>query len=234
MSRQQDIESNLKQVRQTIKDLDQQNKVRLVNVSKTKPISDLQIAYDLGERHFGESYVQELIEKSEKLPKDVQWHFIGSLQSNKCKTLAGIQNLFAIETVSSIKTARALNNHRKELGYGKLNVFLQINTSGEESKSGLSAKLEDILPAVKVITGECDYLNLTGLMTIGSSENSKSGDINPDFELLKKLKENIDKEFKLSLELSMGMSDDYIMAIQQGSTNVRVGSTIFGARNYNK
>ncbi|KXN69778.1 hypothetical protein CONCODRAFT_7726 [Conidiobolus coronatus NRRL 28638] len=204
---------------------------RLVAVSKTKPVEDLLAAYDLGQRHFGENYVQELIEKSEKLPKDINWHYIGALQSNKIKPLTQISNLYAIETLDSAKKAQKLNSFWE--GESKLNVFIQVNTSNEDNKNGIDGEEIDNIAAH--ILKECPKLNLMGLMTIGSVYNSVNANeegINPDFEELVKLKATLDTKYNINLELSMGMSSDFEQAILQGSTSVRVGSDIFGARNY--
>ncbi|KAK9365279.1 hypothetical protein V1509DRAFT_571334 [Lipomyces kononenkoae] len=206
---------------------------RLVAVSKLKPASDIQILYEYaGHRHFGENYVQELVDKAGHLPRDIQWHFIGSLQSNKCATLASIPNLFAVETVDAVKKARKLNEARNE-DWQKLNVFIQVNTSGEESKSG-AAPGEDTVDVARYIMNECPRLNLLGLMTIGSIARSNAaagGEQNEDFTTLLETKHLVESELGIKeLELSMGMSQDFEDAIRQGSTNVRVGSVIFGAR----
>ncbi|KAK9241423.1 hypothetical protein V1525DRAFT_335175 [Lipomyces kononenkoae] len=206
---------------------------RLVAVSKVKPASDIQILYEhAGHRHFGENYVQELVDKAGQLPQDIQWHFIGSLQSNKCATLAAIPNLFAVETVDAVKKARKLNDARNE-DWQKLNVFIQVNTSGEHSKSGL-APGQDTVDVARYIVNECGRLNLLGLMTIGSIARSNAaadGEQNEDFTTLVKTKYLVESELGMNgLELSMGMSQDFEDAIKQGSTNVRVGSEIFGAR----
>ncbi|KAK9458635.1 uncharacterized protein V1516DRAFT_126445 [Lipomyces oligophaga] len=228
-------------VRERVDAIGSERQVRLVAVSKLKPASDIYALYEKsGQRHFGENYVQELVEKAAVLPKDIQWHFIGSLQSNKCGLLANIPNLFAVETIDNVKKARRLNEARKAAsegrsGVGKLKVFIQVNTSGEDNKSGASPG-EEVLDVAKYITTECEFLELQGLMTIGSIARSHAvagGESeNPDFSTLMKEKHAIESAVpKVGLlELSMGMSEDYEVAIRQGSTNVRVGSTIFGAR----
>lgn len=201
---------------------------RLVVVSKYKPVEDIQALYDLGHRHFGENYVQELVSKVEALPKDIQWHFIGALQTNKCKVLTPLESLWAVETVDSESKCTKLNNGRPD--GSKLNVFIQVNTSGEEQKSGLRSA-EDIVKVAKHIASNCPKINLLGLMTIGSFENSTAdGEENKDFSVLTELKQKVESQVDRKLELSMGMSNDYKQAIRQGSSNVRVGSAIFGAR----
>lgn len=202
---------------------------RLVCVSKLKPASDVQVLYDAGYRHFGENYVQELTEKSQILPKDICWHFIGGLQSSKVNALAKhIDNLWSIETIDTEKKARKLNNSREGASKDVINIFIQVNTSDEEQKSGISP--DECEALAKFIHQECPKLNLIGLMTIGSISESKSDGINHDFARLVELKSKLEASLGMKLELSMGMSSDYEEAIRQGSTEVRVGSTIFGAR----
>ncbi|KAI8836578.1 hypothetical protein BC829DRAFT_52443 [Chytridium lagenaria] len=201
-------------------------KPRLVAVSKTKPVADVKAAYDLGQRHFGENYVQELVDKAPVLPADIKWHFIGTLQSNKCKLLAAIPNLFAIETLDNIKKAGILQKLYAEKEGPPLNVFIQVNTSGEDSKSGLSAA--ECVSLVDYILSDCPNLKVMGLMTIGAADREEFP--NPDFWHWCNLKKKIDAAKGLNLELSMGMSDDFEHAIELGSTNVRVGSSLFGAR----
>lgn len=200
--------------------------VQLIAVSKLKPSSDIQALYDQGVRHFGENYVQELIAKAEELPKDIHWHFIGGLQTNKCKELTKIPNLFAVQTVDSLKKAKKLNDTREG---DKLNVFLQINTSGEEQKSGISPQSEELKLILEYLKSAVN-LNLLGLMTIGSFNQSHAEGDNADFTVLSQLKSQLDKEYGLDLKLSMGMSADYPQAIKQGSSYVRVGTAIFGSR----
>jgi pyridoxal phosphate enzyme (YggS family) len=222
------IQANLRAIQEQICSATTRS-VRLVAVSKTKPKEDILVAYEVGQRHFGENYVQELVEKSQQLPKDIQWHFIGSIQSNKIKQLCSIPNLFVVETIDSQKKAAAFEKACTERP-SPLQIFMQVNTSGEESKSGIIPN--EAVAFARFIQSECPHLHLAGLMTIGSPEASQQA-VNPDFELLVQLKAQIEKETGYqSLELSMGMSDDFLLAIKQGSTNVRVGSSIFGARYY--
>lgn len=221
----------------TCKKLNIQREVRLVAVSKTKSHELIKACYDAGQRHFGENYVQELCAKAPQLPKDIRWHFIGSLQSNKAKQLASIENLWMVETIDRQKIATALDKAIAAVGRKTpLNVFVQVNTSAEESKSGCDPK--DCVQLVKFVIENCPHLKFCGLMTIGSILHSKSqSDDQPDFELLCKCRDEVCKELSLKkedVELSMGMSSDYLKAIEYGSTNVRVGSTIFGEREYKK
>ncbi|KAK3265329.1 hypothetical protein CYMTET_25979 [Cymbomonas tetramitiformis] len=206
--------------------------VRLVAVSKTKPVEMLQEAYDAGQRVFGENYVQELLEKAPQLPGDISWHFIGHLQSNKAKAIVkSIPNLQAVETVDSVKLANLLDKAVTEAEWQrKLNIFVQVNTSGEESKFGVDPA--DVLSLARHVHTECPGLTLSGLMTIGMPDYTSRPE---NFECLNNCRSTVAEELGIpaqDLELSMGMSGDFEQAIEMGSTNVRVGSTIFGARNY--
>lgn len=236
------------------------NAPRLVAVSKLKPATDILALHQpppdhntsAPQLHFGENYVQELQEKSKLLPKSIRWHFIGGLQSNKCAQLAkSVHSLWAVESVDSVKKAQLLdkgrgqrNDELKKDQNGadardteeKLRIFVQVNTSGEASKSGVEPKSEDLLAVCKTIRDECSSLKLQGLMTIGAIARSKATTPETENEDFINLRENRDwaaKELgiaKEELELSMGMSEDFEGAIRQGSDEVRVGSTIFGER----
>ncbi|CAI2171984.1 15379_t:CDS:2 [Funneliformis geosporum] len=215
--RKEEIEKNLLYVRKCIEAITQRQKeVRLVAVSKYKPASDIRFAYEFGQRHFGENYVQELIEKSKMLPSDIQWHFIGTLQK--------IPNLWAVETIDSKKKAELMNKACVSRD-DKLKIFLQVNTSGEESKSGIEPN--KCLELLNYIKDNCNKLELLGLMTIGAPNrnNYNEGQPNPDF-----IAKEFRKERGIELELSMGMSNDFEEALKLGATSVRIGSTIFGAR----
>lgn len=206
----------------------------LVAVSKLKPSSDIMALYNHGVRHFGENYVQELVRKSKELPGDIKWHFIGGLQTGKCKDLArDVPNLYAVETIDGLKKCQKLNSVRASLGGATINVYLQINTSGEEQKSGYSLQnLEEIYQTVDFLRGEeCTTLEFAGLMTIGSlAESTSDSEENADFKRLYELKKSLDEKYATDLKLSMGMSNDFVEALKQGSSSVRVGSSIFGAR----
>ncbi|RXK35643.1 YggS family pyridoxal phosphate enzyme [Tremella mesenterica] len=213
-------------------------KPRLVAISKLKPASDIQALYDAGYRHFGENYIQELADKAAILPKDIQWHFVGSLQSNKAKLAASIPNLYCLETLSSIKVADLLE--RSISDRPALNVYLQVNTSGEDSKSGLSPltqNRDELLQLALHVKRSCPHLNLLGLMTIGSFESSHdTSNPNPDFTCLKQSRDELRRKLVEAglecndLELSMGMSADFEQATREGSSSVRVGTRIFGER----
>lgn len=208
--------------------------VTLVAVLKLKPASDILALYNHGVRHFGENYVQELVGKAQELPKDIKWHFIGSLQTGKCKDLAkNIENLYAVETIDALKKCKKLDSVRKTAELPEINVYLQVNTSSEDQKAGYRLEnMEEVYETVDYLqSSECEKLKLQGLMTIGSFDQLTSdGEINLDFAKLVELKDVLDKKYKLDLKLSMGMSNDFTTAISQGSTSVRVGSSIFGAR----
>eukprot|EP00054_Salpingoeca_dolichothecata_P016387 m.96031 g.96031 ORF g.96031 m.96031 type:complete len:277 (-) comp21959_c1_seq1:158-988(-) len=211
------------------------NSVRLVAVSKTKPLSLLLEAYKHGQRVFGENYVQELVDKAShpELPSDLTFHFIGHLQSNKANAVAALPNVTMVETVDKIKLANQLDKAVAKTQREKpLQVMVQINTSEEENKHGASpAEAADV---VAHIQKECKNLEFVGVMTIGQLGRVVGpGEENPDFKKLVLCRQQICEKLSLdpaNVELSMGMSGDFEHAIELGSTNVRVGSTIFGAR----
>lgn len=235
--RQEEISSAYDKISEQVSNLSAEHSskpVRLVAVSKLKPSSDIMALYNHGVRHFGENYVQELIGKSQELPKDIKWHFIGGLQTGKCKDLSkGVENLYAVEAIDSLKKCKKLESCRKNAEGNSINIYLQINTSGEDQKSGYSLEvLDELYETVEFLLDpkQCTLLNIQGLMTIGSFSESISEEENADFKRLLTLKQKLDDKYKLDLELSMGMSNDFKEAIKQGSSSVRVGSSIFGAR----
>ncbi|KAK6501165.1 hypothetical protein TWF481_009013 [Arthrobotrys musiformis] len=213
--------------------------VVLIAVSKLKPASDiLSLHTASAQRDFGENYIQELWKKHAILPNTIRWHFIGGLQTSAISKLARVENLQAVHSIDSVKKAVALNRLRPE-GFAGVDVFVQVNTSGEDSKSGVEPDGEELWDLVATIRRECPRLNLVGLMTIGAiarSQAVKEGEENEDFVTLvrvaRAVEERIEKEdgVKVVLKLSMGMSDDYENAIAMGAGYVRVGSSIFGAR----
>ncbi|KAI4298728.1 hypothetical protein L6164_032252 [Bauhinia variegata] len=206
--------------------------VRVVAVSKTKPVSVIREVYDAGHRCFGENYVQELVEKAPQLPDDIKWHFIGNLQSNKVKPLlAGVPNLEYVETLDDEKIASRLDRVVGNIDRKPLKVFVQVNTSGEEAKSGVEPALcVDLVKHVK----NCTNLEFCGLMTIGMLDYAATPE---NFKTLCNCRSEVCKALGISeeqCELSMGMSGDFEQAIELGSSNVRIGSTIFGEREYPK
>jgi len=208
---------------------------RIVAVSKTKSVEDILTAYNAGQQNFGENYVLELKEKANDprlLSLDIKWHFIGHLQSNKCKMLCAVPNLYMIECVDSEHLATKLDDCVKKLELSTpLRVMIQVNTSGEDNKSGCHP---DTCPhLVNHVITKCPHLKCCGLMTIGRLGHDYTLRPNPDFECLLQCHHVVSKETGSNdLELSMGMSADYVEAIQAGSTSVRVGTAIFGVRDY--
>ncbi|KAJ8432583.1 hypothetical protein Cgig2_008668 [Carnegiea gigantea] len=207
------------------------DQVKVVAVSKTKPVCLLREVYDAGHRCFGENYVQELVEKAPQLPEDTEWHFIGHLQSNKVKTLInGVPNLAMVETVDDEKIANHLDRAVGNLGRKPLKVLVQVNTSGEETKSGVEPS--GCLELAKHVSENCPNLEFSGLMTIGNIDYTSTPE---NFKTLANCRSEVCKALGISeeqCELSMGMSSDFELAIEMGSTIVRIGSTLFGAREY--
>lgn len=210
---------------------------RLVAVSKTKPLEQIIEAFHAGQTIFGENYVQELVEKANNpdIPDGLQWHFIGTLQSNKAKLIAGLPRLAMVETVTSVKLANMLNKLVGQLREDMpLSVMVQINTSGEENKGGVTPGEGGDL--AKHIVDNCPNLSFKGVMTIGEyGRVVKEGEVNVDFQKLVECRQQVAAKLGVpadDVEVSMGMSGDFEHAIEVGSTNIRVGSTIFGARNY--
>ncbi|WNC67759.1 YggS family pyridoxal phosphate-dependent enzyme [Thalassotalea nanhaiensis] len=198
--------------------------VSLLAVSKTKPVSLIQQAYDAGQRHFGENYVQETVEKVQQLAHltDITWHFIGPIQSNKTRQIA--ENVDWAHSIDRIKTAKRLNEQR-DSNIIPLNVCLQVNISGEESKSG--AKISEVTELAEFINN-CPNLALRGLMAIpakGDDEVTKQS-----FIKMQTLFNQLQHQYPSVDTLSMGMSNDMTIAIDCGSTMIRVGTAIFGAR----
>lgn len=211
--------------------LDQQG-VKLVAVSKTKPAEDIQALYDLGQRDFGENYVQELVQKVDALPQDILWHFIGHLQSNKVKYISSFVHM--IHAVDSLKLLQEINKHAK-LQKRKINVLLQLYIAKEESKFGLDEhELEEILKHYFQYIDTYNNVCISGLMGMASfSDNqdqvlSEFKQLNHVFNYCKQHYFSESPEFNIC---SMGMSGDYELAIQSGSNLVRIGSLLFGARN---
>jgi hypothetical protein len=217
------IKENLQQIKSTLPE-----HVTLVSVSKTKPVSDLMEAYDAGQRIFGENKIQEMAEKHEEMPKDIQWHMIGHVQTNKVKYMAEFVSL--IHGVDSLKLIKEINKQAKK--YNRvIDCLLQIKIAEEDSKFGMS--YEDA-SALLQSDDLLDFQNIriTGLMGMATFTDD-TAQVESEFKFLKS---TFDKLSKLNAELkiiSMGMSGDYMLAIDSGSTMIRVGSSIFGARNYN-
>ncbi|MEJ7586117.1 MAG: YggS family pyridoxal phosphate-dependent enzyme [Ferruginibacter sp.] len=200
-------------------------KATLVTVSKTKPVADIQELYDLGQRDFGENYVQELVDKEAQLPKDIRWHFIGHLQRNKVKFIApfvylvhGVDNEGLIKEINK----QAIRNNRQ------IDCLLQVHIAIEETKFGFD---ENELKQASTFcrSAELKNIHIAGLMGMASFSDDKNL-VRSEFTILKKL---FDQDAQFSI-LSMGMSGDYPIAMEEGSNMVRIGSLIFGERNYSK
>jgi len=204
--------------------------VTLVAVSKTKPVEDLQAAYDAGQRIFGENKIQEMVSKFDVLPKDIQWHMIGHLQSNKVKYMAHFVDL--IHGIDKFKTLKEINKQAKKHDR-VINCLLQARIAKEETKFGLS--FEDIANILQSSEfKELENIKIVGLMGMATFTDNKS-QLKEEFLSLKNFFESqqlITENNNCKLKtLSMGMSGDYNLAIENGSSMIRVGSSIFGNRN---
>ena len=228
------LKSNYEAVKKNIKAACERSgrdksEVCLIAVSKTKPQEDIMQIYECGEHQFGENYVQEMVDKVDALPKDIVWHMIGHLQRNKVKYVVGRASM--IHSVDSLRLAEAVNQEAVKKGI-VADILIEVNVAQEESKFGL--KTEEVLPFIEKIAN-FEHIKVCGLMTIAPFVD------NPEenrqiFANLHKLsvdinEKNIDNVYVNIL--SMGMTNDYEVAIEEGATMVRVGTGIFGARNYN-
>ena len=216
------IKENLVKIKSTIPE-----NVALVAVSKTKPIADLQEAYDAGQRVFGENKIQEMVTKYDALPKDIEWHMIGHLQRNKVKYMAHFVNL--IHGVDSLKTLKEIDKQAKKHDR-VISCLLQARIAKEKTKFGLAFE------EIRSILNSEEFQKLTnvsvlGLMGMSTFTNDKNI-IQEEFASLKILFDELKINNVTFTTLSMGMSGDYLLAIQNGSTMIRIGSSIFGTRNY--
>lgn len=204
--------------------------VALIAVGKTFPAASIRELYNQGQKDFGENKVQELLEKSKDLiDTDIRWHFIGHLQSNKIKMLLNVENLVCIYSIDRLKLACKLNEELEKQDR-KMNILIQVNTTGESSKFG--CEVSETISLIKDILS-LKQLKIIGLMTIGKFGATKE-ETKGYFSILKSLAENISnlKIATISMNtLSMGMSGDYQLAIEEGSTNIRIGQALFGKRN---
>ncbi|MBD1384905.1 YggS family pyridoxal phosphate-dependent enzyme [Mucilaginibacter rigui] len=219
------IADNIKSLKKETNEIN----VTLLAVSKTKPAADLQEAYDAGQRLFGENIVQELVEKHEQLPKDIEWHLIGHLQTNKVKYIAPFISM--IQSVDSLKLLQEINKHA-EKSKRVIDCLLQIYIADEETKFGLGFD-----EAIELLRSD-EYaalknIRIRGLMGIATNTDSEK-QIKEEYYELKTFFDGIKVSFFRKEDsfdtLSMGMSSDYKLAIEQGSNMVRLGSTIFGGR----
>ena len=217
------IAHNLKEIKSKIP-----KEVTLVAVSKTKPLEDLEDAYNAGQRIFGENKIQEMVAKYNALPKDIQWHMIGHLQRNKVKYMAHFVDL--IHGVDSFKTLKEINKQAKKHNR-IINCLLQVRIAKEETKFGLSfSDTEAIFLSEEFL--DLENINIIGLMGMATFTNNEK-QLQKEFLSLKNFFDKLKTQHPKFNTLSMGMSGDYRIAIENGSTMIRVGSSIFGSRNYN-
>lgn len=216
------IKENLYNIKVTIP----QN-VTLVAVSKTKPIADIQEAYDAGQRVFGENKIQEMVSKYDALPKDIEWHMIGHLQRNKVKYMAHFVSL--IHGVDSFKTLKEIDKQAKKHNR-VIDCLLQAKIAKEDSKFGLSfSEIETILASEEL--KELKSIAIVGLMGMATFTHDED-QLTEEFSSLNDFQKKIQEKYPKLTTLSMGMSGDYPLAISLGSNMVRIGSSIFGVRNY--
>ena len=210
------IENNISALKKSIPDY-----VDIVAVSKTKPIKDLKKAYHAGQRIFGENKVQEMVLKFDKLPKDIEWHMIGHVQTNKVKYMASFVN-----TIHSVDSHKLLKEIQKQAfkNNRKIKCLIQVRIANEDTKFGIEpSELIDFLNFSKILPN----IKITGLMGMASFTDNKN-QIRNEFRILSKLY----NDFNDLKVLSMGMSGDYQIGIEEGSTMIRIGSKIFGERNF--
>jgi len=214
------IQSNLQEIKGSIPD-----HVTLVAVSKTKPVSLLLEAYNAGQRIFGENKIQEMTQKWEQMPKDIQWHMIGHVQTNKVKYMAPYVDL--VHAVDSIKLLKEINKQAKKHNR-IINCLLQVKIAEEESKFGLTKKDTVAILESKEIKG-MENIHIAGLMGMATFTNNQE-QIKNEFEKIQTIFIALKSKFSQIKTLSIGMSGDYKTAINHGSTMVRIGSSIFGTR----
>jgi pyridoxal phosphate enzyme (YggS family) len=218
------IQTQLKQVQAQLPE-----QVVLIAVSKTKPIADLQAAYDAGQRHFGENKVQEMVEKAQLLPNDIHWHLIGHLQTNKVKYMAGFVHL--IHGVDSLKLLIEINKQAKKVNRIQ-GILLQFYIAQEDTKFGLDiSEAQEILNSIEF--QQLKHIRVCGVMGMASNTSNEK-QVASEFRNLKQIFDELKTKYfpkqDTFKEISMGMSGDYQLAIANGSTMVRVGSKIFGGR----
>jgi pyridoxal phosphate enzyme (YggS family) len=219
------IKENINLVRDEIKQNPHKTKkaIRLVAVSKGQSYIAIKSAYDAGQKIFGENYLQEALEKKKLLENlEIEWHFIGPIQSNKCKLIS--ENFSWVQTVDRIKIVDKLNQYRHSKK--PLNICIQVNISEENTKSGIG--LNDVKEFAKIISN-LKNLKLRGIMAIPSKTNENQNLVS-QYRLLKKLYEDLKISYSSVDTLSIGMSNDYLLAIENGANLVRIGTKIFGAR----
>ena len=205
--------------------------VTLVCVSKFQPVEAIREAYAAGERHFGESRVQELKSKVAQLPADIHWHFIGHLQTNKVRDLLKLRP-YLIQSVDSEHLLQTINDEAAKQGIIQ-DVLLEVHTAKEDTKTGLTA--ESVMVILDHSRSFMHSIRIRGLMTMSTNTDDEN-EIRRCFNLAKSLNDQINRQIvnRPFVNLSIGMSDDYKIAIECGSTMVRIGSSIFGERNYHQ
>ena len=219
------IKQNIDLVRDEIKQSSHKTKkdIRLVAVSKGQSYIAIKSAFDAGQKIFGENYLQEALEKKKLLENlEIEWHFIGPIQSNKCKLIS--ENFSWVQTVDRIKIVNKLNQYRHSKN--PLNICIQVNISEENTKSGIG--LNDVKQFAKLISN-LKNLKLRGVMAIPSKTNENQNLVS-QYKLLKNLYEDLKISYSSVDTLSIGMSNDYLLAIENGANLVRIGTKIFGAR----
>ena len=216
------IQNNLSQIKTQLP-----SHVTLVAVSKTKPVKDLMEAYNSGQRIFGENKIQEMAEKQQQMPKDIQWHMIGNVQRNKVKYMASF-----VDLVHGVDSLKLLNEINKQAAKHQrvINCLLQLKIAQEDTKFGMTSK-----EAHEILTSE-HFKSLKNIAIVGvmgmASFTEDTSQIKEEFTLLKSNFDNLKNTDEKLKVVSMGMSGDYPLAIENGSTMIRVGSRIFGTRNY--
>ena len=217
------IQSQIAELQQTLPE-----GVTLVAVSKMQPIESLREAYEAGQRIFGESRPQEMCAKREQMPEDCRWHMIGHLQTNKVKYIAPFVEM--IHSVDSLRLLDSINREAMKCGR-RIDILLEVHLATEESKSGFSVEeLREVIATEDI--KDLAYIRVRGLMTIASNTDDEAV-VAGEFKQLKNLFDELKPEFGEHFDtLSMGMTSDYPLAIKCGSTMVRIGSQIFGERNY--
>ncbi|HVI48466.1 MAG TPA: YggS family pyridoxal phosphate-dependent enzyme [Chitinophaga sp.] len=207
----------------------------LVAVSKTKPVEDIEAFYAVGQRIFGENYVQELTDKQAQLPTDIEWHFIGHLQSNKVKYIAPF--VHTIHAIDSLKLLQEINKQAAK-HQRVINCLLQVHIAAEETKFGMDEQeLQQLLASWVAAPASFEHVRIVGMMGMATN-TANENQIRKEFHQLHQLFGSVKNTFfnnqNYFRELSIGMSADYTIALQEGSTMVRIGSLLFGERNYNK
>lgn len=218
-----DVSENIKKYKAELPE-----NVKLVAISKTKPNEDILEAYRAGQRIFGENKIQEMTSKWEELPEDIEWHMVGHVQRNKVKYMAPFVSL--IHAVDSLKLLKEINKRAKK-EERSINCLLQIKIAEEDSKFGISTEdAREILDSEAY--SKMENVRIIGLMGMATFTDDE-GQVRSEFNYLKKVFDEFSREHPDLKELSMGMSGDYKIAVECGSTMVRIGSSIFGERNYN-